>query len=69
MNVGVWVATYNIDYINIQRHYEQNKVALCPSEQTDQLILHCPNPEAMYTIHDSCLSQKRTGCDYKVLID
>jgi hypothetical protein len=69
VTIGVWVASYDIDYINIRRQYvNADRTTLCPSDHTDVAIVHCPSPEAKYTTHNSCLSGNRKGCKPKVVL-
>ena len=56
VTVGVWVAQYDIDYININRYSEPEKEFICPHDQKDGgklVIYHClQNSTLMYTVHN-----------------
>lgn len=67
VTLGVWVASYNIDYINLQRYYHPGILgSVCPASLKDQVIIHCDNPTVMYKL-DNC-AQKMTSCNSTVVI-
>ena len=54
VTVGVWVAQYDIDYININRYSEPKKEFTCPQKDAGELVIyHClQNSTLMYTVHN-----------------
>ena len=67
VTLGVWVASYNIDYINFKRYYRPGDSGLvCPPGLNDQVIIHCDSPTVMYKL-DNCV-QKMTSCHSTVVV-
>ena len=68
VTMGVWMANYNIDYINFQRHYHPGILgSSCPPELKDQVIIHCDNPEVMHRVDSNCVPNM-TSCNHSTIV-
>ena len=53
VTVGLWVAQYDIDYINIERHSEETEEFTCLPRNDQTVVYHCfQSSELMYRVHN-----------------
>ena len=57
VTVGLWVAQYDIDYINIERHSKKKEVACLPRNDKT-VVYHCfQSSKQMYRVHSCSQAQ------------